>query len=261
MARKAIATTIASILLFTALVLADSTIVAAADNLASSAQASHVESREALLSEYSSGAALMDSLAQVQNFLSGNAAECSAIPEYLASITATSSVSGQDAGISYSSHVSVAEATASDISRSLQGDNLTSLSPFSGYRSGALLLGGRVEVSETGGGGLISLNKHEQHLLNLPISPGSAASLCGLALASLGAALSRYACNATLAQGAFDSIVPSLVAQAATQGFSLVAGWQQGAGCSARYWIILVEHASGAVGEFDWTVRGSGAIS
>jgi len=253
--RKAVAAALASVILFTTLVLADSTIMVADDNYASAAQASHIGSREALLREYSAGSAAFQALAKVQEHLASTQADCAALPEYLGSISAVSSVSGQDAGISYSSGVSL----TADPQPGGGPDNLTVVAPFAGYRAGFLALKTDVRTSERGGGGLVSLERHEVHVLNLPVSPGWASSLCGSALASLGSALSHASCNATLSGSAFGSAMPALVAQAAARGFSLTAGWQLGGGCVASYWITLVEDAVGVSGRFEWTVRGSGA--
>ena len=110
-------------------------------------------------------------------------------------------------------------------------------------------------------GGTVSLERHELHLLHLPISPDSASSLCASTLGGLAAALTGTSCNATSARTAFDSAMPPLVEQAAARGFFLSAGWQPGgAGCSSTYWIMLVElGVEGVTGSFDWAVRGSGA--
>ena len=119
-----------------------------------------------------------------------------------------------------------------------------------------------MSVKEVGGGGSVSLEREETHTLNLPIEVDSASSLCASTLDSLGAALSRSPCNATLEQASFDSVLPGLVADAAALRFTLTAGWGSGAACSATYWVTLVEPGvAGATGSFDWTVRGSGTTA
>ncbi|HEV2390104.1 MAG TPA: hypothetical protein VGS04_05195, partial [Nitrososphaerales archaeon] len=139
------------------------------------------------------------------------------------------------------------------------GDNLTILAPFAGGVPGVLNLVESLRLMESGGGGSVSLAREETHTLNIPIEVDSASSLCASTLGSLGAVLSRSPCNATLEQAAFDSVLPGLVADAAAKGFTLTAGWGSSAGCSTTYWVTLAESGvAGAMGRFDWTVRGSG---
>ncbi len=260
MARKAVAATLASLLLFTALVVADSTMMAAEENLASSTQMSHVEVRELTLSQYSAAATAMDALATIQAHVSSDPADCASLPQYLDSISASGSSSGGDAGISYSSNVTLVPAI--ETSQAAQSDNLTVLYPFSGYSPGALNFQASIYTKAQGGGGSVSMARHELHVLNLPISPGSASFLCASALGSLASALSGASCNATSAASAVDSAMPALVVEAAARGFVLTAGWALGADCSATYWVTLVElGVEGVTGRFDWTVRGSGATA
>jgi len=259
LARKAVAATLASVVLLTVLVVADATVMSAQDNLASSAQTSHLESRELLLEVSLAGGVSLQVLAQVQGYLSANPAECDSLPRYLGSISASSGSSGEDSGIAYTANATAGEAPSLQAPES---DNLTILAPFAGGVRGALDLREAFSVKEVGGGGSVSLEREETHTLNVPIEVDSASSLCASALDSLGAALSRSPCNATLEQAAFDSALPGLVADAAALRFTLTAGWGSGAACSATYWVTLVEPGvAGATGSFDWTVRGSGTTA
>ena len=140
---------------------------------------------------------------------------------------------------------------------------MTVVAPFSGEVPGALNLHAALGVREVGGGGSVTLVRRETHVLNLPISPDSAASLCAIALGSLASALSRSPCNATLEQAAFEAVLPGLAEDASAQGFSLEAGWGgDGAACSAAYWVTLVQRGvAGVTGSFDWTIRGSGTTA
>lgn len=259
MARKAIAATLASVVLFTVLLVADATVMSAQDNLASSAQMSFIESRELLLEQSLAGTVSLQALAQVQAYLSSNPADCGSLPQYLGSISASGSAFGDESGIVYSANVTAAEAPGRSV-QAADVDNLTIIAPFSGGAPGALNLAATLSVKEVGGGGSVSLERHETHVLNLPVSPGSASSLCASSLGSLAAALSRSPCNATLSQEAFEALLPGLVEEAAAQGFSLAAGWSSSGGsCSVAYWVTLVEPGVlGVTGRFDWTVQGSG---
>ncbi len=259
MARKAVAATLASVVLLTVLVVADATVMSAQENLASSAQTSHLESRELLLEESLAGGVSLQILARVQGYLSSNPAECDRLPQYFGSIFASSASSGEDSGIAYSANATAAEAPAP---QAVESDNLTIVAPFAGGVPGVLDLREDLSVKEVGGGGAVSLQREETHTLNLPVEVDSASSLCASTLASLGAVLSRSPCNATLEQAAFDSVLPGLVADASALRFTLTAGWGSGPGCSAAYWLTLVEPGvAGATGSFDWTVLGSGTTA
>jgi hypothetical protein len=260
LARKAVAATVASVLLFTALVVADATTMVAQDNLAASAQISLVESQELVLGRSLAGSTSVQALSQIQAYLASNPADCGSIPRYLASISAASSASGEDKGIAYVANTSASEAPT-DGPAGPRGDNLTLLARFAGALPGALNLQAKVSVDEVGGGGSVSLERHELHLLNIPLSPDSASSLCAVSLDALASAL-RSSCNATLAQAAFDSVLQALVEEAGARGFELTAGWGQNAACSATYWVTLVEPGvEGVTGRFDWTVLGSGTTA
>ena len=258
MARKGVAASLATVVLLTALVVADATVMAAQDNLATDSQASLVASRELLLERISAGTVSMQALSQVQDYLSSNPADCATLSGYIDSISTTAQASGEDSGISFATTARVANLGATP---STLDDNLTVVSPFSGYRTGALNLQAVISVKEVGGGGLVSLEKLETHVLNLPISPGSASSLCGYTLGALGGALSRSPCNSTLEREAFDSALPALVTVAESEGFVFGAGFgQSGADCAVSFWITLVEAGvAGVAGSFDWAVRGSGS--
>jgi hypothetical protein len=256
LARKAVAATLASVVLLTVLVVADATVMSAQDNLASTGQTSQIESRELLLEQSLAGSVSLQVLAQAQSYLSSTPAECDALPQYAGSISATGGSSGEDSGIAYSANATAREASL----ESPQSDNLTIVAPFAGGVPGALDLREVLSVKEVGGGGSVSLERTETHTINLPIKVDSASSLCASTLGSLAAALSRSPCNATLEQDAFDAVMPALRGDAAALGFTLAAGWGPGgASCSATYWVTLVEPGvAGASGNFDWTVRGSG---
>ncbi|MDA4117471.1 MAG: hypothetical protein OK455_03920 [Thaumarchaeota archaeon] len=262
MAHKAIAATLASVLLFTALVVADSTMMAAENNLLSSEQLSHIESRELLLGESLAGASSVQLLSQVQDYVSSHAAGCSELQQYLGSISAQYSTHGEDSGINYSAGAEAVTAQPGYLPP--HGDNLSLVAPFSGFVSGELDLVASVHVSEKGGGGAVIRQKDEVHLLHLPVSPGAASSLCTFSLGSLSRTLSS-SCNATVVQASFEAVLPRLVQQAASQGFALTAGWGflgGGAGCSVSYWVTLVEYGiEGVTGTFDWTVQGSGTTA
>lgn len=258
MARKAVAATLASVILLTVLVVADATVMSAQDNLASSAQTSYLESRELLLEESLAGGVSLQVLAQVQSYLSSSPAQCNNLPRYLASIYASGAMSGEDSGIEYWANATASGAPGSS-PLATRDDNLTIVAPFAGRVLGALNLEESFSIRANGGGGSVSLVREETHTLNIPIGVDSASSLCTSTLDSIGAVLSRSPCNATLEDAGFGSVMPGLVAHAASLGFTLTAGWSSGAACSVSYWFTLVEPGvAGATGRFDWTVRGSG---
>ena len=245
-------------MLLTVLVIADATLMTAQDNLASSAQSAHIEGRELLLEESLTGTNSLQMLAQVQAFLSSNPAECDSMPQYVSSVSASSSVSGVDEGISYSGNASLTGAPTTVFQGPPANDLV--LSPFSGYLPGALNLDAASSIRMVGGGGSVSLERRDIQALNLPISVATASSLCASTLLGLDIALSHASCNATLAQRDFDAAMPQLEEEASSLGFFFTAGWSlDGSSCSTTYWVMLVElGVPGVTGGFDWAVRGSG---
>ena len=262
MARKGIAATLASVLLLSALLVADITVMTAQDNVASSAQTTQIEVRERLLEESLAGITSIQALADVQALLSSNPAECDSIPQYFSSIHATGSASGVDEGISYHANTSASGAPSS-VAYAFPPDQLAVLSPFSGYVPGALNLAAASSVMMVGGGGSVSLDRREALALHISLSPERATSLCDSTLSSLDAALSVAPCNATLSERAFAAALPLLVEETSSLGFFLAAGWAPGSSsCSATYWIRLVElGVAGVTGSFDWAVIGSGTTA
>ncbi len=256
MARRAVAATLASVVLLSLLVVADATIVSAQDNLAAGSQLSRVETRELVLEQALMGSLSMGVLAQAQSFLSTNPATCGEFEGYVGSISASSSSSGDDSGTSYVANATgVGDAGPS----SPAADNLTVVSPFSGGAEGALDMRVAFSIREVGGGGSVLLERHETHVLNVPVRLGDAALLCASAQDALGSALSRSPCNSTLVQAAFGATLPGLMTEASALGFVLTAGLVWGAVCAPSYWFKLVElGVPGATGSFDWTVVGSG---
>lgn len=260
MARKAIAASLAAVVLLSVLVVADAAVVSGQDNLASYSQASRLESRVLLLERYSAGVASMLALMHVDDYLASNPAECGAISGYVGGISASASFSGVDSGVSFAADAAAAPEAGSP---GLGGvDNLTTLAPFSGYRDGALNLKTLIVLNESSPAGSVSLQKREAHTLNVPVWLDSASSLCASSLSGLGSALARSPCNSTLEQGAFEAALPGLTAAASARGFTLTAGWSPASACSAGYWITLIERGvPGATGSFDWTVRGHGTTA
>lgn len=255
MARKAVATTLAAVALMTLLVVADATVLVAQGDLASSSEASRLESRELLIERSYGGLVSLQALAQVQGYLSSDPAECAGLAAYFGAMSSASSVHGLDSGVYYDVSATISHDGASDAPLA---DNLTSVAPFSGGLTGALDLTELLTVSEASPGGSVSLDKRETHSLNVPIEAAAASYLCSSTLFSLRAALSRPPCNASLVGGAFDSILPLVAWQAYAQGFRLTAGWALAA-CVVDFWFTLVEPGvPGPAGSFDWTVRGSG---
>lgn len=243
--------------LLTVLVAADVTVESAQENLAASALNSQLEARESLLDAALEGAAALDVVAQVQTYLANNPAPCASLPQYLASATGATTIAGEDSGVRYSVDADASQALPAT---GPIADNLT-LSPFSGYVPGALDLRLQLEIDEVGGGGSVTLHKRVTHLLNVEISPGSAGSLCSSAAVSLEATLSRFPCNATLEEAAFELVLPGLESSASALGFSLTAGLGWVGACTVAYWFTLVEPGvAGVTGTFDWTARGSGTV-
>jgi hypothetical protein len=257
MARKAIAATAASVLLFSMLVAADASLVMAQDNAASSARLAQLESSEALIGMSAAGTVSFDVLAQAQQYISTNVAMCDSLQSYFSAMTPSASTSGERDGIHFAADA-VAKATSPDSS---SPDNLTLLAPFSGNARGDLNLQESLSFTAVSAGGTVSFSRTEAHSLEIPVKVDSASSVCSTSMASLATALSASPCSATLDRASFDEALPAVERQAAAQGFALSAGWDPAGACSAAYWVTLVEPTHGAAGDFDWTLRGSGTVA
>lgn len=260
MARKGVACTLASVVLFTMLLMANSSLVVGEGDLAETTQLSHLESRELLLGDILVGEASMQLLAQAQGYLASQPAECGSLPAYLDGVTSNATLAGGQGGVAYT-----VNADGSHWEGGSADDNLTILSPFVGADATSLDMRIVVALNETAGGGTVTRFRQESHLLHIPISPLSAAFLCGSVLGGLGEALAGVPpCNATSAAAAFSAALPPLVSEAGSLGFTLDAGWslEGSQGCSVAYWFTLVEPGvEGVTGDFDWTVLGSGGAA
>lgn len=256
MARKAVATTLSAVLLLTMVVVAAAATMSSEENLATTAQASSLETRESMIANYEAGALTLDDLSQVDRFLSSTPAPCGGLPGYLASISASNSTSGSTGGIAYSASARAFPAPAATADSAATVSAL--LRPFAGPKPGALNLDVETTVSESASG-LVSLALNQTSVVDVPIEADQADSVCASSLSSLESALGRVPpCNSTLAEAAFSSLFPSLESLASGAGFQLTAGWGF-AGCAVDYWITLEEPGvAGATGEFEWTVVGSG---
>jgi len=258
MARKAVATSLAAVLLLTAVVAAAATTMASQENLASTAQATSLETREAMIAGSESGSLTLTDISKVDDFLSGSPATCGGLQDYLSSISASSSDSGFQGGVAYLASASASASTDAAAASPGQGD-APLLRPFSGPKEGGLNLDVELTVNESASG-LAYLSTRQSEVVDVPIAVDSASSLCASSLSALASAFSSVPpCNGTVAQAAFSGLLPSLESLAGGYGFQLAAGWGFGPGCGVDYWVRLVEPGvAGATGSFQWTVLGSG---
>jgi hypothetical protein len=231
------------------------------ENLAAAAQASGLETKEAVIAQAEEGALTLKDISEVDDALSRDPAPCGGMPRYLAAIAASSSDSGSQGGVDYSANSTAVPALGAAPGGETDGGS-SLIRPFSGPEPGALDLEVLVDVSESASG-LVSLAARHTTIVNVPIGVDSASSLCDSSLRSLRSAFVRVPpCNSTSAQAAFASALPSVEASAAARGFRLAAGWGFGTGCGVDYWITLVEPGvAGATGSFQWTVLGSGGAA
>jgi hypothetical protein len=259
MARKGVACTLASVVLFTMLLMANSALVVGEGDLAETTQLSHLESHELLLGDALIGEMSIQVLAQAQSYLTAQPADCSSLPQYLEGVASNVSLDGDQGGVTYA-----ARAEGSYWNGRASDDNLTVLAPFEGADPASLNMRVVAVVNETAGGGTVTRFKQESHLLHVLVAPESAAFLCASALGGLGDALSASPCNATVEAEAFSAALPPLVSEAGSLGFTLNAGWslEGSQACYVSYWITLVEPGvEGVTGDFDWTVLGSGGAA
>ena len=119
---------------------------------ASAAQASHIESRESLLEQSLAGSVSLSKCSRRRRRTSRPIPRSAAsLPQYVASISASGSSSGEDSGIAYAANAT-ATRDCRPPPRVASRDNLTVVAPFAGGIPGALDL--QAELERQGGRGL-----------------------------------------------------------------------------------------------------------
>jgi hypothetical protein len=257
MGRRAVAATIASVVVFTTLLLANAVFFSAENSYLSATNLSSAQLQERDYAPVIVGLSAYDSLARTQSFLQSTPMDCSSSQAYLAALSGDQSVQGRNQSVWYSANASWAY--ASDTPQAV-GDALLP-SQFNGYSAGDLNLRVSTSVNESFVGGLPSYSIQEDEVVHLSVQPQQAAAECLSALSALRSAVSTaQSCNSSL----IARDVSSAQARPGLMG-SFTGGASVGPtakGCMVDYWVTMTQTGvQGVSGTFPWTVFGSGSLS
>ncbi|MDA4136189.1 MAG: hypothetical protein OK449_04210 [Thaumarchaeota archaeon] len=257
MDRRAVAATIASVIVFTTMLLANAAVYSAENSYLGASNLSAAQLQEHDYSILFVGLSSFSTLAKTQSFLQSTPMDCSSPQPYLDSLSGSDGSGGKNQSVWYSVESSWSYVSASG---SAQGDALLP-TQFDGFSGGDLNLQVTTRVNETFVGGLPSFSAQSVEVVHLPVQPLRAASQCLSALSELRIALSTvHSCN--------SAVVNQYVALARTRS-AVLGSFDAGAStstvgghCVVSYWVMTTETGlQGVSGAFQWTVFGSGSLS
>jgi hypothetical protein len=257
MGRRAVAATIASVVVFTTLLLANAVFFSAENSYLSATNLSSAQLQERDDASLILGLSAYDSLARTQSFLQSTPMECSSSQSYLAALSGDWSADERNQSVWYSADASWAYASESPPAVG----NALLPSQFNGYSAGDLNLLITTSVNESFVGGLPSYSIKEDEVVHLSVQPERVAAECVSALSALRGALSiGRSCNASLIAGDVSS---AQARSALTGSFTGGASVSPAArGCVVDYWVTMTQTGvQGVSGTFPWTVFGSGSLS
>ena len=256
MGRRAVAATLASVVIFTMMLVANAAVYSSENGYLASVRLSSVQVAEVDYATLLEGSSAYDSLAQTQSFLQSTPMDCSSWQSYLGSISGSATSGGTEQSVSYSSASSWSYAS---VPSSLPGTTLLA-SQFDGYSSGELNIEISTEVSETYLGGLPSYSAHDTQVVHLGVQPEAAAAGCLSALSDLKSVLSStVSCNSSLVA---EQVSQALARYPALSSYDAGASASlEGDGCFVNYWVRTSLVGAGVSGAFEWTVFGDGSLS
>jgi hypothetical protein len=256
---RAVAATIASVIVFTTMLLANAAVYSAENSYLGASNLSAAQLQEHNYALLFVGLSSFSSLAKAQSFLQSTPMDCSSPQPYLDSLAGSQGSEGKNQSVWYSVESSWSYAAESGFA-SAPGDALLP-AQFDGYSGGDLNLQVTTNVDETFAGGLPSLSAQSIEVVHIPVQPLRAASQCLSALSELRAALSTvHSCN--------SAVVSQYVSLARTRS-AVLGSFDAGAStstvggrCVVSYWVTTTETGlQGVSGAFQWTVFGSGSLS
>ncbi len=256
MGRRAVAATLASVVIFTMMLVTNAAVYSSENGYLASVRLSSVQVGEVTYASLLEGSAAYNSLAQTQSFLQSTPMDCSSLQPYLDSISGTASRAGTEESISFSSMSSWDYASAGS---SLPGTVLLP-SQLDGYSSGELNVQVSTVVAESYLGGLPSYSVRNAQVVHLGVQPEAVAAGCLSALSDLRSVLSAtVSCN--------SSALAELVSLARVR-YPLLSTYDAGASgslsdgrCTVDYWVRTSLAETGVSGAFEWTVFDDGSLS
>lgn len=256
MGRRAVAATLASVVIFTMMLVANAAVYSSENGYLASARLTSVQVGEVGYASLLEGSSAYNSLAQTQSFLQSTPMDCSTWQSYLDSISGSASKAGTEQGVSFSSASSWSYTPSPS---PLSGTTLLP-SQFDGYSSGELDIEVSTAVNETYLGGLPSYTAQDDRMVHLQVQPEAVAASCASALSDLRSVLATTtSCN--------SSAIDELVSQARLR-YPLLSSYDSGASpslsgarCTVDYWVRTSLAESGVSGAFEWTVFDDGSLS
>ncbi|MDA4122963.1 MAG: hypothetical protein OK456_07280 [Thaumarchaeota archaeon] len=267
--RRAVASTIVSVIIFTTLIFANAALYSAGGTYLSSSVLSASQVREYDYASLLSGLSAYSSLSHIQGFLQANPFDCnSPASVYLGALAGATVSTGKDQGLEYSEASSWAytpiSAGASDSTPSPGETSL--VASFAGFSPGALNAVVSTFLNESELGGLPKYTNLTTQTVHIPIPFDSDLARCSSTLAALRSSLgSLGSCNSSRIDQAVARVRSESAGQASvSMGASGQSSPAIGTGvrCDLSYWVTITERGvEGVSGTFDWTLQGSGSLS
>jgi hypothetical protein len=264
MGRRAVAATIASVVIFTSMLLANAVLFSAENSYLGSSSSSSAQLQERTYASVLAGIMSYSSLADAQSFLQSTPMDCSSSASYLASLAGSRAIGGDNQSIWFTATSSW---YYSPVSSSLFGDALLP-AQFNGYSDDGLDIHVITTVNETLAGGLPSYSTQFSQVVHLSAPVQLVASQCISLLSELSRSLLAIgSCNSSAVAQAVSSVQAGSAGPDAFQVGASVGPVAAGGSptapphCVIDYWVRTTLTGQGVSGAFQWTVFGLGSLS
>ncbi len=254
MDRSGVAATLASVVIFTTMLVANSAVYSAQNSYLNAAHLSAAQVQERGYATVLLGLSSFSALASAQSLLESTPMDCYSPSAYLSSLAGSAAGHGTSGSLRFSTSSSwsyVAGPSPGEASALLP-------SQFGGYSAGDLNIELETSVAESYAGGLPSYSVEQSQVVHLGVHPEAMAAACQSALSGLrGSLAAAHTCD------------PKVVAElASSAGLSSPGSLGDGASvsgstgrCTIYYWVRMTQTGiEGVSGTFQWSVFGSGSL-
>jgi hypothetical protein len=252
--RRGIGATVAALVVFSSVLVANYTLVSGAQQAASLASLADSEEAVAVSAQLLRGAAALRLLDQLQGALSSGLS-CSNPAE---------SISGTTYGPLALAAGGLSETATAGPALGREGDNLSILGPFDGIGSGSFGLSVLTSVTGQPGNGAVSYDRTESHFVGIPADVQGPARSCLAAASAVAAKVSELGssmCNGTLLASAISSVSDEVSHPGPGLDGSLSYS-VEGPACSVGFTLTVSEPGVlGPEGPFAVTLEESGSVS
>jgi hypothetical protein len=259
MDRHGVAATIASVVIFTTLILANSVLFSVENSYLGSRDQTSAEVQERGVATLLTGVSAYSSLSSAQSFIETNVMSCSSPGSYLASLTGNTALTGDEGSVAYSESSGWTYVAGS---APQPGDHLLP-SQFDGYDSDGLNIQVETDINETFAGGLPTYSGHTMEVVHIPVQPYSIASECLTVLGTLRSELSNAtSCDPSSFAGPVAEVDASFVrTNLDLQAGASVVSTSNGT-CQVDYWVRMTQSGiQGVSAAFQLRAFGSGSLS